>query len=69
MRLVYLDAYATDEEIVQSTINILEWCAERLKTEMYHKWPVKNVRIIIEQDIRTRTHKMTIMAEWKEPVQ
>lgn len=69
MKLVHLQSWVTDHEIVESDIDILSWIKKRLLREMLYKWPVKNEHLVIEYDHIRRQYDITIMAEWKEPVQ
>jgi hypothetical protein len=69
MTLVVLRTFVSKEEVINSSIEILPWVEKRLKSEMFHKWPVKNERVDLTEIFKLNGFEVSIIGQWKEPVQ
>jgi hypothetical protein len=65
---VKLRAAISDHELVSGELDLLRWTRDRLLSEMYHRWPVKN-EIVYRWRNQLYQEVVMVEADWKEPVQ
>lgn len=69
MKKVFLETAVSDHELASANVNLMKWVVDRLLTEMYHKWPVKNETVQTQRDHIRFQEIVSVSGEWKEPIQ